>query len=271
MDGMKHHRRTALAAAPLSLALLLAACGSDDDSADPTPTTTTEATSPSSETTAPPASETEPSTPPSSDAGPPPSSEAETPSQAGDPLPEGGAAWAAELVRAWGAGDRDRAAELATPEAVDQLFGHEDPGGTDWELLSCDSTAGSQICTFVSASRSASLRTTFAGDTVTAASFGTADPAGVTPELAGLADDLVQAWGAGDRDAAARYAGPTDVDVLFGLADPGGTTWEQTTCIAIDDDPQCVYRSPESDVTVIVHVSDDTPTPVSYVFAYHPS
>lgn len=254
-----------MAAAPLSLALLLAACGSDDESADTTTTTTTTeaATSSSSGSTSPPPS-TETTSAPATETTAPPS-------QAGDPLPEPGTPWAAELVRAWGAGDRERAAELATPEAVDALFAAHDAGGPDWELLSCDSTAGSQICTFTSAAQAQHVRTTFAGDTVTSATVGTADPAGVPTDLADLADDLIQAWGAGDREAAAEYAGPTDVQVLFGLADPGGTTWDQTMCVAIDDDQQCVYRSPDHEQTVILHVSDDTPRPVSYVFAYVPS
>jgi len=265
---MRNHRKTALAAAPLSLALLLAACSDDDPADTTTTTTTTEATTTS--TSEPPSSEPPSSeTPPSSEATP--TSPRETASEAGSPLPEAGTPWAEELVRAWGAGDRERAAELATPEAVDQLFGHAEPGGDDWALLSCDSTAGSQICTFTSASRAESLVTTYAGDTVTTAAFGTADPDGVTPELAGLADELVRAWGAGDREAAAELADSTGVETLFGYADPGGDTWEQEMCVAIDDDPQCAYRSPDHEETVILHVGDDTLKPVSYVFVYHPS
>lgn len=271
---MRNHRR-ALVAAPLSLALLLAgACSDDDDSADDTTTTTTTeaASSSSSESettasTAPPDSAT--TAPPASETTAP--AETEPASEAGSPLPEPGTPRAEELVRAWGAGDRERAAELAAPEVVDQLFAHAEAGGDDWALLSCDSTAGSQLCTFTSASRAESLVTTYAGDTITRASFGTADPDGVTPELAGLADDLVRAWGAGDREAAARYADETGVDRLFRLADPGGDTWDRTTCVGIDDDPQCVYTAPDRDETVILHVSDDTPTPVSYVFVYVPS
>jgi hypothetical protein len=270
---MRKHTRAALAAAPLSLALLLAACGSDDDdSADTTTTTTTtEATTSSSsepsETSAPGSSEVD--TPPPSDP-----AATEPASQAGDPLPTQGDAWASELVRAWGAGDRDRAAELATPEALDQLFGYEDPGGDDWELQSCDSTAMALLCTFTSASRSASLVTEERGsDGVASVRFGTADPEGVTAEQAGAADDLIQAWGAGDRAAAEQLAVASDVDALFRVADPGGTTWEQAQCVAIDDDPQCTYRSPDHADTVIVHLSREGTggTPVSYVFAFEPS
>ena len=265
---MRNHRRTALAAAPLSLALLLAACGSDDDSADPTTTTTTttEATTTSSETpetTSPPSSET--TAPPASGSSAPVSDG--PPSDVGEPLPEPGDDWAATLVRAWGNGDRARAAELATPEVVAQLF-DSDLFETDWALVSCDSTAVELYCTFTSPRLGRSLVTRQGGDLVSTVTFGTADPEGVTDELAGVADDLVRAWGAGDRDEALRHAAPSDVDALFRLADPGGTTWERRTCAAINGDPQCVYRSPDHDSLVIVHLSEGTNLPVTYVFVY---
>lgn len=263
---MRNHRRAALAAAPLSLALLLAACSDDDDSADRTTTTTTTTTT---EAASPPSSaETGPTALPPSEGEP--GDTTAPPSQAGDPLPTAGTTeWAAELVRAWGAGDRERAAELATPEVVDRLFGHADPGGDDWELLACDSTAVEWYCTFTSASRGESLTTQQGTDPIATVTFGTVTD-DVTPELAGLADDLVQAWGAGDRQAALRVAPATDVDTLFRLADPGGPGWERTGCFSLDDDPQCTYEAPDRDETVIVHVGDDTPTPVAHVSVYDP-
>jgi hypothetical protein len=261
---MRNHGRTALAAAPLSLALLLAACG--DDSADPTTTTTTtEGTTASS-------SETSGTTAPPS---PPPAGESSAPvsdgppSDVGEPLPEPGADWAATLVRAWGASDRERAAELGTPEVVDQVFG-SDLYETDWALLSCDSTAVELYCTFTSPRLGRSLVTRQGGDLVSAVTFGTADPDGVTPELAGRADDLIRAWGSGDRDEALRSAAPSDVDALFRLADPGGTTWERDACFSLDDDPLCVYQAPDRDETVIVHLGEGTDLPVTYVFVYRP-
>lgn len=264
---MRNPRRTAIAAAPLTLALLLAACSDDDPADDATTTTTAAEAEATSSSTASAPSETEATEPPSSETTAPP--ETEPPSQAGDPLPEAGDV-APELVRAWGAGDRERAAELATPAVVDQLFGHADPGGDDWELLSCDSTAIEQICTFTSVSRGESLTTHEGGDGIASVTFGTATDV-VRPELAEAADALVRAWGAGDRAAAAAYADETDVRTLFGFADPGGDTWDRATCLTVEDDQQCTYRAPDRDETVIVHLGGAGTLPVSYVFVFRPS
>jgi hypothetical protein len=246
---MRNPKRAALVAAPLSLALLLAAC-SDDDSADPTPTTTTtEATSSSSEgeTTAPPASET--TAPPAT----------EPASEAGSPLPTDPQDWAAELVRAWGAGDRDRAGELATPEVVDQLFGHADPGGGDWEPIRCEGAAGTTYCSFASASRGEGLTTqqpTVDGLTPigTAAIAPTANEDG---SFAYAASILVQAWGRGDREQAAQYASPTAIQQLFGHADPGGPRWDERDCLVLDGVPTCIFYDPEADERLLVNGRTD--------------
>lgn len=138
------------AAVPLVAALALAGCGGDDDAAPTSSTTSSSSTS------------TEPA-PTSSTATTEATTTSTTTEAATEPPAEGlpafGDPWASELVRAWGAGDRDRAAQLATPEVVDQLFGHADPGGDDWTLLSCDSTALELFCTFTSAARSESVVT----------------------------------------------------------------------------------------------------------------
>lgn len=42
------------------------------------------------------------------------------------------------------------------------------------------------------------------------------------------ADQLVRAWGRGDRAAAACYAAPSVLATLFGQADPGGIHWRRT-------------------------------------------
>jgi hypothetical protein len=165
---MKTTTRTALAGVPLSLALLVAgACSDDGDDSAGESTTSTEATttaptsssSSEDETTA---SSTTP--PPSSETTVPPSTDPPSPTQDTAPPPtddgtegEFGNTRAAQLVRAWGAGDRDRALELATPEAVDALFAEYDPGGDDWELISCEGAAGTYYCEFHSASKDRTL------------------------------------------------------------------------------------------------------------------
>lgn len=163
--------RTALAGGVLVIALLAGACSDDDGDAGATSSTTTEATTASSETTTAPSSSEATEAPTSATTAPPsssattapPSSETTTASgdgsQAGEPLPTDRQEWASELIRAWGAGDRERAAELATPGAVDALFGFLDPGGDDWALELCEGAAGSAYCTFSSASHAQTVRT----------------------------------------------------------------------------------------------------------------
>ncbi len=62
-------------------------------------------------------------------------------------FPTGPADYTAELVRAWGVGDRTEAARFATPSAVDALFAFADPGGPRWELHGpCDGAGGTTYC-----------------------------------------------------------------------------------------------------------------------------
>lgn len=149
--------RTGLAGAAVALVLLLAGACSDGEGEDgAAPSTTTDASTttttapPATETSAPPASET--SAPASSETTAPPVTETTAPPEDGTEGEYGRSA-AAQLIRAWGAGDRDRALQLATPEAVDELFGTFDPGGDDWDLATCDGAAGTIYCTFESASK----------------------------------------------------------------------------------------------------------------------
>ncbi len=268
---MRKHRRTALAAAPLSLALLLAAC-SDDDSADPTTTTTTTEAEPSSssETTAPPPSET---------TAPPSSSETTAPPDdggggGGEGQPADHEAWAAEPVRAWGAGDRERAGELADPLVVDQLFTHADPGGDDWEAAGCDGAAGTIYCTFTSASRGERLTTgqrtmpdeaTGALAPVSRATFEPGAEGGtdaLPSDFGQYSSQLIRAWGRGDRDEAAPYASPAALDRLFGTFDPGGDDWTLTECTTLDGGVgRCAFTSPSKGQQVVLTTDEGGPYP----------
>ncbi|HEV7722655.1 MAG TPA: hypothetical protein VGO60_15290 [Iamia sp.] len=257
---MRNHTRAALAAAPLSLALLLAACG-DDDSADPTTTTTT--------TTE--AATTAPSTeaPPSETAAPPDTAEPTSPPDDGGEagMPADQEAWAAELVRAWGSGDRERAGQLAEPGVVDQLFAHADPGGDDWEAAGCDGAAGTIYCTFTSASRGERLTTgqptmpneaTGVIDPVSRATFEPGAEGGTDHLPAGLdqyTSQLVRAWGRGDREVAADYASPAAVDELFGQFDPGGDDWTLAECDEDAGVSRCTFESPSKALQVVLETT----------------
>ncbi|HMJ77032.1 MAG TPA: hypothetical protein VK507_13735 [Iamia sp.] len=255
------NKRAALAAVPLSLALLLAACG-DDDSADPTTTTTTEATTSSASSSS--ASSSTSETPP--DTAEPTSA----PEDGGEaPPPADAEAWAAELVRAWGSGDRDRAGQLAVPEVVEQLFVHADPGGDDWEAAGCDGAAGTIYCTFTSASRGERLATgqpsmpdeaTGALQPVSRATFEPVAEDGTDAlpyDFERYASQLIRAWGRGDRDEAATYASPAAVDRLFGQYDPGGDDWTVSEC----GFSMCTFESPSRAMQVVLKTTYGGPYP----------
>lgn len=278
------NKGAALAAAPLSLALLLAACGSDDDSADGTTiTTTTEAatTTSSASPTEPPASDMAgDSTTTAPDGATPTTAAADGGggSEAGQPRPDNVEDWASALIRAWGAGDRDRAAELASPDAVDRLFGHSDPGGPAWALRGCEGAAGTIYCSFVDETLGETLSTGQAsmpdegtGQLVPIGIIdfgepGQQDQADVQAAMGAHSSGLIRAWGTGDRTEATVYAHPEVVDALFDIADPGGPGWDLRDCISEDDDPVCIFYDPGRDDRVLIHF-DPTALPGDLVIA----
>ncbi|WCO65482.1 hypothetical protein PO878_13345 [Iamia majanohamensis] len=233
--------------------LLLAGCGRSDDADDATPTTTTGATA----TTAPSSTA---ATTVSTTTGPPPPSAPSTTAATDDgaALPATAQDWMAELVRAWGAGDREGAATLATPDTVAELFAHADPGGPDWALQGCDGAAGSTVCTFTDAGERLLLSqpSVAEGDRlapVGQATFTEGDGPASETYLGEEASRLVRAWGAGDREVAAVLAPELTVATLFDRYDPGGGRWDLRDCLRLEDDPQCLFYDPVRDERLILH------------------
>ncbi len=124
--GERPPTRTVLAVLVATLALALAACGSDggSDEADEAATTTAP-TADASTTTS-----TTTGTATTTASG-----------QPGDPQ-----GYADAVVQAWEAGDRDRALELATEEAVEVLFAEESAGSHS--LVGCSVHRGSTFCLY---------------------------------------------------------------------------------------------------------------------------
>ncbi|MPV51138.1 MULTISPECIES: hypothetical protein [unclassified Pseudactinotalea] len=138
--------RHALAAGALAAALLasLSGCESGDDGGSPTPP----ASPPASVTPSEPGPNESAPTGSQSDTASPTSTPTPTPtrSETGGtdaPIPTDAADYADALIVAWGSGDHDRMVELATPEVVEELTGHADPGGPHWDRVGEDSGAGS--------------------------------------------------------------------------------------------------------------------------------
>ena len=56
--------------------------------------------------------------------------------------------YAIALIEAWERGDRDAAAALTDPDALETLFSREGGGAGTWSLEGCDGAMGSTYCTF---------------------------------------------------------------------------------------------------------------------------
>ena len=115
----------------LVLLVAVAGCSSDDDDED-RPSTTTSTSSTSSTTTTSTTSTTAP-----------PSTTTTTEAFPSDPQE-----YTAELVRAWGVGDRAAAERFAAAPVVAELFGFADPGGPRWDSQGCEGAAGTAYCTY---------------------------------------------------------------------------------------------------------------------------
>ena len=63
-------------------------------------------------------------------------------------VPTDSQAYAIALVEAWERGDRDVAATLAGPAALETLFSREGGGAATWSLEDCEGAMGSTYCTF---------------------------------------------------------------------------------------------------------------------------
>lgn len=66
----------------------------------------------------------------------------------GTSAPTDAASYADALVRAWGAGDRDRAATYATPSVTTALFTYASPGGRLWRRTGTEGAAGTVYVTY---------------------------------------------------------------------------------------------------------------------------
>ena len=72
-------------------------------------------------------------------------------------LPSDPGRYSADLVRAWGRGDRAAVARYATSGAARALFRYASPGGRHWVANGCQGALGTQHCLFVDRHRHVEL------------------------------------------------------------------------------------------------------------------
>ncbi|MGN6751582.1 MAG: hypothetical protein ACTHJJ_03415 [Intrasporangium sp.] len=142
-------------------------------------------------------------------------------------------AYADNLVRAWGRGDRQQVDQLGTASVARALFAYSDPGGVSWRRTWSLCAPGTNYATYHDDARGGTV-TIGVSDVLLSEGrqhaayqvrFSQAHPIGPVA----YADRLVQAWGRGDRRAAASYATPRVANILFAHADPGGSHWRRVS------------------------------------------
>ena len=73
---------------------------------------------------------------------------------------------------------------------------------------------------------------------------------------AAYADQLVRAWGRGDRAATSYYATPAVTNALFAYADPGGGRWRQISVQGAAGTIYVTYHNDANGRQVVIGVSD---------------
>ena len=152
--GQTYHRRVKLTRVSLVVAVCVAATACSPGGSEPTDTgpdtvtvtfSSSTSNAPSTTTITPSGGSTQSDTPPASPSPgqPAPTSTRGAPDTTAAPatdddrsLPRGTRAYADGFVRAWGAGDRDKAGRYATSATVSDLFGVSALGGTSWQRRS---------------------------------------------------------------------------------------------------------------------------------------
>ena len=124
------------------IVLVLAGCSSDDDRPDGAASTTSDRPASSTTTTTVIAT---------TDATSQPSTTVPT------AFPTEPQEYTADLVRAWGRGDRRAVERFAAGTVVDELFRYADPGGRNWDAEGCEGAGGTTYCRFLDPTRGVSV------------------------------------------------------------------------------------------------------------------
>ena len=140
--------------------------------------------------------------------------------------------YADRLVRAWGSGDRAAAGCYATGSVAAALFAQADPGGVHWRRTGSQGAAGTIYVTYDDNARGGTLTVGVQNLSREAGGWHAAyterfqnEPRAWGP--IDWSDNLVRAWGRGDRTQTAYYATPDVVHTLFAFASPGGGGWQR--------------------------------------------
>lgn len=170
--------------------------------------------------------------------------------------------YADRLVRAWGRGDRSAAGCYGTAATVRSLFGQATPGGVHWRRISAEGAAGTVYVTYHDDARGGSL-------TVGVHNVGLREPDGWhaaysarfggEPRAWGpvaWSDNLVRAWGRGDRSWTSYYATPAVAQSLSRIAASGGPAWRRVATEGAAGTTFVTYRNDVSGHRLTIGVSN---------------
>jgi hypothetical protein len=170
--------------------------------------------------------------------------------------------YADRLVRAWGRGDRAAADCYASAATARTLFGQASPGGVHWRRVSEEGALGTIYVTYHDGARggdliigvqNVGLRQANGWDAAYTARF-QGEPRAWGPVQ--WSDNLVRAWGRGDKSLMTYYATPAVVKQLTGIAAKGGPSWQRVRSGVAAGTTYVTYRNAVSGRTLVVGVSN---------------
>lgn len=264
--GQTYHRRVKLTRGSLVVAVCVAATACSPGGSEPTDTgpdtvtvtfSSSTSNAPSTTTITPSGGSTQSDTPPASPSPgqPAPTSTRGAPDTTAAPatdddrsLPRGTRAYADGFVRAWGAGDRDKAGRYATSATVSDLFGVSALGGTSWQRRSSTvegartrvrytNSSGRSLAVLVDEAAASSGRE----HAVVGADLGPAptstptetptDAVGLPRSVTDYADAMIRAWGK-DDPSAWDYSTDEVMRTLYDDWGTGGPRWARVSSTA---------------------------------------
>lgn len=170
--------------------------------------------------------------------------------------------YADRLVRAWGRGDRASANCYASAATARTLFGQASPGGVHWRRVAEEGALGTIYVTYHDDARGGNL---IVGVQNAGFREGAGWQAAYTARFQGeprawgpvqWSDNLVRAWGRGDKTWMAYYATPAVVKRLTGIAAKGGPSWQRVRSGVAAGTTYVTYRNTVSGRTLVVGVSN---------------
>jgi hypothetical protein len=170
--------------------------------------------------------------------------------------------YADRLVRAWGRGDRAAADCYASAATARSLFGQATPGGIHWRRVSAEGAAGTIYVTYHDDARGGNLtigvqnvglRESDGWHAAYSARF-QGEPRAWGPVA--WSDNLVRAWGRGDKSWMSYYATPAVVKSLTNISPTGGPSWRRVATEGAAGTTYVTYHNDANGHQLVIGVSN---------------